>query len=63
MSRWQLGGTKRHITAIFTDVQGFSSISEKLDPEELVSLLIRYLSAMSDVILTEKAASTTLTEK
>ena len=53
-SRLQLGGTKRHMTAIFTDVQGFSTISEQLDPEELVSLLNKYLSAMSDVVLTEK---------
>jgi adenylate cyclase len=50
----QLGGTKRHMTAIFTDVRGFSTISEKLDPEALVSLLNRYLSAMSDIILAEK---------
>ena len=53
-SRLQLGGTKRHMTAIFTDVKGFSTISEKLDPEELVSLLNRYLSAMSDIVLAEK---------
>jgi adenylate cyclase len=53
-SRLQLGGTKRHMTAIFTDVKGFSTISEKLDPEELVSLLNAYLSAMSDVVLEEK---------
>jgi adenylate cyclase len=53
-SRLQLGGTKRHMTAIFTDVQGFTSISEKLDAESLVSLLNRYLTALSDVILSEK---------
>jgi adenylate cyclase len=53
-SRLQLGGTKRHMTAIFTDVRGFSTISEQLDPEELVSLLNKYLSAMSDVVLAEK---------
>jgi adenylate cyclase len=53
-SRLQLGGTKRHMSAIFTDVQGFSTISEKLDPEDLVSLLNRYLTAMSDVVLDEK---------
>jgi len=53
-SRLQLGGTKRHMTAIFTDVRGFSTISEKLDPEDLVSLLNRYLSAMSDIVLAEK---------
>ena len=53
-SRLQLGGTKRHMTAVFTDVRGFSTISEQLDPEELVSLLNKYLSAMSDVVLSEK---------
>jgi adenylate cyclase len=53
-SRLQLGGIKRHMTAIFTDIKDFSTISEKLDPEDLVSLLNRYLSAMSDVILAEK---------
>ncbi|MCL2067727.1 MAG: CHASE2 domain-containing protein [Treponema sp.] len=53
-SRLQLGGTKRFMTAIFTDVQGFSGISEKLDAEDLVSLLNRYLSAMSNVVLDEK---------
>jgi adenylate cyclase len=50
-SRLQLGGSKRHMTAIFTDIQGFSTISEKLDPEDLVRLLNRYLSSMSNVIL------------
>jgi len=53
-SRLQLGGTKRHMTAIFTDVKGFSAISEKLDPEKLVTLLNYYLSAMSDVVLGKK---------
>jgi adenylate cyclase len=53
-SRLQLGGTKRYMTAIFTDIKGFSTISEKLDPEELVSLLNYYLSAMSDIVLEEK---------
>ena len=53
-SRLQLGGTKRHMTAVFTDLKGFSTLSEKLDPESLVSILNRYLTAMSDVILDEK---------
>jgi adenylate cyclase len=47
----QLGGKEHHVTALFTDIRRFSSISEKLCPEELVSLLNRYLSAMSDVVL------------
>ena len=53
-SRLQLGGTKRHMSAIFTDIQGFSTIAEQLDPEKLVSLLNRYLTFMSDAILEEK---------
>jgi len=53
-SRLKLGGTKLHMSAIFTDIQGFSSISENLDPESLVSLLNRYLTIMSDAVLEEK---------
>jgi adenylate cyclase len=47
----QLGGSKRQMSAIFTDIQGFSTISEQLDPEQLVQLLNRYLTEMSDVIM------------
>lgn len=47
----QLGGTKRRMSALFTDIKGFSTISEKLSPEDLVSLLNRYLTTMSDVVL------------
>ena len=50
-TRLQLGGEKRELTAVFTDVKGFSTISEQLDPEDLVKLLNRYLSQMSDIIL------------
>ena len=53
-SRLQLGGTKHHMSAIFTDIQGFSTISEQLEPENLVSLLNRYLTLMSDSVLEEK---------
>jgi adenylate cyclase len=52
-SRLQLGGTKREMSAIFTDIQGFATISEKLDARQLVSLLNRYLTSMSDVILSQ----------
>jgi adenylate cyclase len=53
-SRLKLGGDKRLLTAVFTDIRSFSTISEQLAPEALVSLLNRYLSAMSDDILEEK---------
>lgn len=47
----KLGGAKREITAFFSDVQGFTTISEKLTPEEVVKLLNKYLTAMTDLIL------------
>ncbi|MDR1106869.1 MAG: adenylate/guanylate cyclase domain-containing protein [Treponema sp.] len=53
-AKLQLGGTKRHMSAIFTDIKGFSTISEKLDPEELVFLLNDYLSAMSATVLDQR---------
>jgi class 3 adenylate cyclase len=53
-SRLHLGGIKRRMTALFTDVKDFSGIAEHLPPEELVDLLNDYLSTMSDVILENK---------
>jgi len=47
----RLGGEKREISSFFSDVAGFTSISEKLFPEELVNLLNDYLSQMTDIIL------------
>ncbi|MCL1814674.1 MAG: adenylate/guanylate cyclase domain-containing protein [Treponema sp.] len=47
----QLGGEKRYMTAIFTDIQNFTTIAEKLSPEHLVELLNYYLSTLSDIIL------------
>ena len=49
-----LGGEKREMTAIFTDIQSFSTISEQLDPTQLVKLLNRYLTAMSNIIMENK---------
>jgi adenylate cyclase len=46
----KLGGEKRVMTAYFSDVAGFTTVSEKLQPTELVLLLNEYLSAMSDII-------------
>lgn len=47
----KLGGDQREITVFFSDVQGFTTISEGLHPGELVSLLNEYLTAMTDIIL------------
>jgi adenylate cyclase len=50
----KLGGDQKWMTAMFTDVKGFSTISEKLTASELVHLLNEYLSGMSDIVLNEK---------
>lgn len=47
----KLGGEKKILTAFFSDVAGFSTISEKLDPEGLVLLLNEYLTVMTDIVL------------
>ncbi len=50
-SKLNLGGEKREMTAIFTDIKGFSTISEKLDPTDLVNLLNLYLTEMSNIVM------------
>nr|AGS51957.1 adenylate cyclase [uncultured bacterium contig00003] len=51
-SQLKLGGEKREMTAIFTDVRGFSTFSEALgDPTKLVELLNFYLTRMSNIVL------------
>lgn len=50
----KLGGEKRTMTAIFTDIQKFSGISEILTASELVALLNYYLTKMSDIIMDER---------
>jgi len=47
----KLGGEKREITVFFSDIRGFTSISEALSPEALVDLLNEYLTSMTDIIM------------
>lgn len=49
-SKLKLGGDKKNLSVIFSDIRGFTSIAEKLTPEELVNLLNEYLTAMTDVV-------------
>jgi class 3 adenylate cyclase len=50
----QLGGVKRNISALFTDIQDFTPISQNMDPEDLISMLNAYLSVMSGIILEQQ---------
>lgn len=46
----ELGGTKRELSVFFSDVRGFTSFSEKMDPQELSELLNSYLTPMTRLI-------------
>ncbi len=50
-----LGGQSRELTILFSDIRGFTHISEQLPPEQLTSLITDYLTAMTDIILSEGA--------
>ena len=46
----KLGGDKKDLTVLFSDIRGFTTISEKLTPEELVKLLNEYLTTMTNQV-------------
>jgi class 3 adenylate cyclase len=50
-SSLKLGGEKRILTVFFSDIRGFTTYSEKYDPETIVSILNEYLTAMTDIII------------
>jgi adenylate cyclase len=47
----KLGGEVRDLTVLFSDIRGFTTLSEKLDPSELTSLLNAFLTPATDVLL------------
>ena len=49
----KLGGIEENITAYFSDIQSFSSFSEKLSPSRLVELMNEYLTACTDIVQAE----------
>ncbi len=51
VEKLKLGGEKKVLTALFSDIRGFTSISESLDPEELVNFLNEYFSVMTRIIM------------
>jgi adenylate cyclase len=50
-SRLALGGERREMTVMFTDIQGFTNLTETMDVESLGNMLNFYLDEMSSVVL------------
>ncbi|NQU06797.1 MAG: adenylate/guanylate cyclase domain-containing protein, partial [Calditrichaeota bacterium] len=46
-----LGGEVRRMSVLFSDVAGFTTITERLTPEEIIALLNEYLTAMTKIVL------------
>ena len=49
-AKLNLGGEKREVTILFTDIRGFTSMSEKMEPERVVTTLNEYFSDMIDIV-------------
>jgi class 3 adenylate cyclase len=50
-SALELGGEKRRVTIMMTDLRGFTALSERLEPEQVVQMLNSYFEVMVDVVL------------
>ena len=53
-SRLKLGGERRLISVYYADIRGFSTFSERQDPEKLVEILNAYLGLAADAVLSEE---------
>jgi len=47
----ELGGDLRRVTIMMSDIRGFTTLSEQLGPAQVVTMLNRYLGAMTDIIM------------
>ncbi|HLF23172.1 MAG TPA: adenylate/guanylate cyclase domain-containing protein, partial [Burkholderiales bacterium] len=50
-SKLELGGERREVTMIFTDIAGFTTTAEKLDPHVLVEFMNNYLDGLGNAVL------------
>lgn len=50
----KLGGEKKKITVFFSDIRGFSGMSEKLSPEMLTYVVSEYMTEMTDIIMGQR---------
>jgi adenylate cyclase len=48
-----LGGESLKVTILFTDIRGFTTISERMDPQQLVGLLNEYFTEMVSIVMQE----------
>jgi adenylate cyclase len=46
----QLGGTKRPVVVFFSDIRGFTPMSEKMSPDDIASLLTEYFTEMVEIV-------------
>ena len=46
----KLGGEKKELSVLFSDIRGFTTLAEDMEPETLVSLLNEYLTEMTEVV-------------
>lgn len=53
-SKLRLGGERREMTFVFTDIAGFTTLSESLPPDVIAALLNQYLDGMSAIVLEHK---------
>ena len=50
----KLGGDKKDLSVLFSDIRGFTTMSEKMTPEALVSLLNEYLTSMTNQVFVQE---------
>ena len=50
----RLGGARRHMTVLFSDIRGFTSVSERGEPEAIVGQLNQYFSTMVPIVFANK---------
>lgn len=50
----RIGGSKKHLAILFTDVKDFTTLAESKNPNELIQLVCEYLDALSSIIVSHK---------